>query len=78
MQKKTYIAFTMEICVNSLLFLLPFIIFTVLLSFSINFKFNSGLNFNTISLFYLNCKISFGFLPIKEKLLDLSELAFKM
>ena len=66
-----YMAFT---CVNLLLFLLPFIIFIVLLSFSMNFKFNFGLNFITIRLFHLNCKISFGFLPIKEKSLGFLEL----
>ena len=38
-------------------------------------KFNFGLNFHTVRLFYLNCKISFGFLPIKEKSLGLLELA---
>ena len=53
------------------LFLLLFIIFIVLLLFNINFEFSFGLNFNTISLFLLNCKISFGFLPNKEKSLDL-------
>ena len=74
MQKK-HTAFTW---VNPALFLLPFIIFIVLLSFSVNFEFNFGLNFNTINLFHLNRKISFGFLPIKEKSLDLLELAPKM
>ena len=63
--------------VNPLLFLLPFI-FIVLLPFSMNFKFNFGLNFNTFRLFHLNCKISFGFLPIKEKALGLLELASKI
>ena len=57
--------------INLPLLLLPFIIFIVLLLFSINFEFSFGSNFNTISLFHLNCKISFGFLPIKEKSLDL-------
>ena len=69
------IAFT---CVNALLLLLPFIIFIVLLPFSMIFEFNCGLNFNNIRLFYLNCKISFGFLPIKKKSLGLLELASKM
>ena len=55
------IAFT---CVDPLLF---FIIFIALLPFSMILKFNFGLNFNTMRLFYLNCKISFCFLPIKEK-----------
>ena len=64
-------------CVNPLLFLLPFIIFIVLLPFSLNFEFNFGLNFNTISPFHLNSKIPFGFLPIKEKLLGLLELTSK-
>ena len=72
--KKTYIAVT---CVNPLLFLLPFIIFIVLLPFSINFEYNFGLNFNTISFFHLNCKILFGFLSIKEKSLGLLELVSK-
>ena len=63
-----YIAFT---CVNLLLFLLPFIVFIVLLPFSMNFKFNLGLNFITIRLFHLNCKITLGFFPIKEKSLGL-------
>ena len=62
MQIKTYIAFTCVVnplipggnkTVNPLLFLLPFIIFIVLLPFSLNFKSNFGLNFNTISLFSL-------------------------
>ena len=70
-----YIVFT---CVNSLLFLLPFIIFIVLLSFIINFRFNFFLDFHTISLFHLNCEVSFGFLPMKEKSLGLLELASKM
>ena len=74
-KKKNYIVFT---CVNSLLFLLPFIIFIVLLSFIINFRFNFFLDFHTISLFHLNWKISFGFLPMKEKSLGLLELASKM
>ena len=69
MQRKTYKAFT---CVNSLLFLLPLIIFIVLLSFSMNFKPNFGFNFNTISLF------SLGFLPVKEKSLGFLELTSKM
>ena len=73
MQK--HIAFT---CVNTPVFLLHFIIFTVLLPFSINFEFNFGLNFNTKSLFHLNCKKSFGFLPMKEKSLGLLELTSKM
>ena len=50
---KKHIAF---MCVNTPLFLLPFIIFTVLLPFSINFEFNFGLNFNAVSFFHLNCK----------------------
>ena len=70
-----YIVFT---CVNSLLFLLPFIIFIVLLSFIINLRFNFFLDFHSISLFHLNWKISFGFLPMKEKSLGLLELASKM
>ena len=36
-----------------------------------NFKSDFGLNFNTTSLFHLNCKKSFGFLPIKGKSLGL-------
>ena len=68
------IAFT---CANPLLFLLPCIYFIVLLPFSMNFKSNFGLNFNTIALFHLNCKISFGFLPTKEKSLGLLKLAPK-
>ena len=72
--KKTSIDFA---CVNPLLFLLLFIIFIVLLPFSINFKFNVCLNFNTMSLFHLNCKTPFGFLPIKEKSLGLVELPLK-
>ena len=71
MQKKSLYNFT---CVNLLPFLLPFIIFIVLLPFSIHFEYDFGLNFNTISPFHLNCKISFGFLPIKEKSLGLLEL----
>ena len=73
--KKTYIAFT---CVNPLLSLFSFIIFILLLPFSMNFKSNFGLNLNTINLFHLNCKISFGFLPVKEKSLGLLELASEM
>ena len=68
----------MEICVNPVLFLLPFIIFIVLLPFSMNFKFNFVLNFNTLSHFHLDYKISFGFFSIKEELLGLLELASKM
>ena len=48
MQRITYMAFP---CVNLLLFLLPFIMFNVLLPFCINWK--------------PNFKISFGFLTIK-------------
>ena len=59
-----------------LVFLLSFSV-VVLLPFSMIFKFNFGLNFNIIR-FYLNCKISFGFLPIKQKSLGLLELASKM
>ena len=59
-------------------FLLPFIIFIVLLPFSMNFKFSFSLNFNTISLFQLSWKQSFCFLPIKEKWWGLLELTFKM
>ena len=44
------IAFTYA---NPLLFLLPFIIFVVLLPFSMICKINSGLSSNTIRLFYL-------------------------
>ena len=47
-QIKAYTTFTR---VNPFLFLLPFIIFIVLLPFSMNFKSNFGLNFYTISLF---------------------------
>ena len=65
-------------CVNPLLFLLLFSIFNLLLLFSMNFKFNFGLNFNIMSLFHLNGKILFGFLQIKETLLGLLELASKM
>ena len=65
-------------CVNPFFFLLIFIIFIVLLPFSMNFKINFDLNFNITSLFHLNCKVSFGLLPIKEKSLGLSELASKM
>ena len=72
---KNHIAFT---CVNLPLFILLFIIFIVLFPSSINFEFNFGLNFNTINLFYINCKISFDSLPIKEKSLGLLELASKM
>lgn len=60
--KKTYIAFNSFI---PLLFLLPFI--------GLNFK-----SLSAISLFHLNCKISFGFLPIKEKSLGLLKLASKI
>ena len=74
MQKKK-VAFT---CVNPLLFLLIFIIFIILLRFGVNFKLNFDLNFNTISLFHLDYKISFGFLPMKEKSLGLLELVSKM
>ena len=74
-KKKTYIAFT---CVHPLLSLFSFIIFILLLPFSMNFKSNFGLNLNTINLFHLNCKISFGFLPVKEKSLGLLELASKL
>ena len=74
MQKKK-VAFT---CVNPLLFLLIFIIFIILLRFGVNFKLNFDLNFNTISLFHLDYKISFGFLPVKEKSLGLLELVSKM
>ena len=67
--KKTYnIAFTY---VNPFLFLISLIIFVLLL-------FNFGLTFNTISLFSLKLQILFGFLPIKEKLLGLLELASKI
>ena len=72
MQRKTFT------CVNPLLFLLPFIIFIVLLPFRMNFKSNFGLNFNTKAFFHLNCEISFGFLPIKEKSLGILELASKI
>ena len=48
-----------------------------LLSFSMMIKFNFGLNFHTVRLFYLNCKISFGFLPIKEKSLGLLKRSLK-
>ena len=65
------------IWVNRPLFLILFIVFIVLLSFSIFLEFNFGLVFNR-SLFELSCKISFGFLPIKEKSLDRSELTSKM
>ena len=65
-------------CVNPFLFLFLFIMFNVLLPFSMNFKFNFGLNFNTMGLFHLNCKISFGFLHINETSLGLLELASKM
>ena len=44
-QRKTYIAFT---CVNPLLFLLPFIIFIVLLPFTMNSKLN--LEYDTIAI----------------------------
>ena len=74
-QIKAYTTFTR---VNPFLFLLPFIIFIVLLPFGMNFKSNFGLNFYTIVFFHLKCKISFGFLPIKEKSLGLLELASKM
>ena len=47
-RKEKLIAFT---CVNPLLFLLPFIIFILLLPFSMNFKSKFGLNLNTISLY---------------------------
>ena len=67
--KKTYnIAF---IYVNPFLFLISLIIFVLLL-------FNFGLTFNAISLFSLKLQILFGFLPIKEKLLGLLELACKI
>ena len=69
--QKTYIIFT---CVNPPLFLLPLKIFIVLLPFSVNFEINFALNFNTTSLFHLNCKILFCFLPIKEKSLGLLQL----
>ena len=62
-KKISYIAFT---CVNSLLFLLPFITFIGLLPFSLNFEFNFGLDFNTMSLLHLSCKISFGFFLSKK------------
>ena len=61
--QKAYVDFT---CINPLLFLFYYIIFIVLLPFSMNFKSNSILKFNTINLFHLN---SFRFPPIKEKLL---------
>ena len=68
-KKKTYnIAFTY---VNPFLFLISLIIFVLLL-------FNFGLTFNAISLFSLKLQILFGFLPIKEKLLGLLELASKI
>ena len=47
-QIKAYTTFTR---VNPFLFLLPFIIFIVLLPVGMNFKSNFGLNFYTISLF---------------------------
>ena len=72
---QNFLAFT---CVNPLLFLLLFIIFIILLPFGMNFKFNFELSFNSISFFHVNCKISFGFFPIKEKSLGLLELASKM
>ena len=48
---------------NSLL--LFFIIFIVLLPFSMNFEFKFDLNFNSISFFHVNSKISLGFFLIK-------------
>ena len=68
------------LCANELLKhrKLLFIIFIVLLPFSINFKLSFCLNFNTISLLHLKCKISFGFHTIKEESLGLFELASKM
>ena len=65
--KKEKKAFT---SVNTLMFLLPFILF-VLLLFHNNFKFNFRLNFNIISL-------QIGLFPIKEKLLGLLELTSRM
>ena len=65
-------------CVSLLLFLLFFIIFIALLPFSMNFEVKFDLNFNSISFFHVNCKISFGFFLIKEKSLGLSELVSKM
>ena len=56
----------------------PFHYFYCFTPLSMNSKFNFGLNFNTISLFHLNCEISFGFLPIKEKSSGLLELASKI
>ena len=61
-KKISYIAFT---CVNSLLFLFPFITFIILLPFSPNFEFNFGLDFNAMSLLHLSCKISFGFFLVR-------------
>ena len=66
------------ICVSPLLLLLFFIIFIVLLPFSMNFEFKFDLNFNSISFFHVNSKISLGFFLIKEKSLGLSELVSKI
>ena len=51
---------------NSLLFLLSFITFVVVLPFFMNFKYNFGLNFNTISLFLLKLK-NFIWFPSYKK-----------
>ena len=61
--QKTYVDFT---CINLLLFLFHYIIFIVLFPFSMNFKSNSILNFNTINLFHLNSKFHFVFLQSKK------------
>ena len=65
-------------CVNPFFILFLFIIFIVLLPLSMNFKLNFVLNFNTMSLFHLNFKILFGFLPIKEQSFGLLERISKI
>ena len=57
MLKKTYITFA---CVNPILFLIPFIIFIVLLPFSMNFRFNFRFEYSWIAKFHL---VSF---PLKK------------
>ena len=78
-KKKKLIQFSLwRFVLNLFCFYSIFIILIVLPAFSIIFKFSFGLNLITVSLFHLNCKISFGFLSIKENLLRLFELASKM
>ena len=57
---------------------LSLITFIVVLPFFMNFKYNFGLNFNTISLFLLKLKNFIWFPSYQKKSLGLLELASKM